>query len=84
MYHDQGLVGFKALSFDSGVNYTAGLPVVRTSPDHGPAYDIAGKNVASVDSFRNSLYMARDIVKSRRRNKDVKKQVAAVEINETD
>ena len=65
MYHDQGLVPFKSLSFGHGVNYTAGLPVVRTSPDHGTAYDIAGKNIASEESFRTAIFMALDIVKSR-------------------
>jgi 4-hydroxythreonine-4-phosphate dehydrogenase len=65
MYHDQGLIPFKALSFTSGVNFTAGLPVVRTSPDHGVAYDIAGKGVAKEDSFREAIYMAIDILKNR-------------------
>lgn len=66
MYHDQGLIPFKAISFNSGVNFTAGLPVVRTSPDHGTAYDIAGKNVASEESFRKAIYMAIDIYKARK------------------
>ncbi len=65
MYHDQGLIPFKALSFTSGVNFTAGLPVVRTSPDHGTAYDIAGKGIASEDSFREAIYTAIDILKNR-------------------
>lgn len=65
MYHDQGLVGFKALSFGAGVNYTAGLSKVRTSPDHGTAYDLAGKNEASPDSFRSALFMAIDILGNR-------------------
>lgn len=65
MYHDQGLVPFKTLCFDTGVNYTAGLPIVRTSPDHGTAYDLAGKNQASESSFRNALYLACDIYKNR-------------------
>jgi 4-hydroxythreonine-4-phosphate dehydrogenase len=64
MYHDQGLAPFKALSPD-GVNFTAGLSVVRTSPDHGTAFDIAGKGVASPDSMRNAIYMAIDIFRSR-------------------
>lgn len=63
MYHDQGLTPFKALNFDSGVNFTAGLPIIRTSPDHGTAYDIAGKNIASEDSFRHALFLACDVVK---------------------
>ncbi|MFI3283128.1 MAG: 4-hydroxythreonine-4-phosphate dehydrogenase PdxA [Rikenellaceae bacterium] len=66
MYHDQGLIPFKALSPD-GVNFTAGLTAVRTSPDHGVAYDIAGKGVADPGSMRMALYMAIDIVESRRR-----------------
>lgn len=61
MYHDQGLTGFKSISFDEGVNFTAGLPIVRTSPDHGTAYDIAGKDKASPNSFRNAYYLALDI-----------------------
>lgn len=65
MYHDQGLVGFKTLSFESGVNFTAGLPFVRTSPDHGTAYNITGQNKASADSFREALFLAIDIVKNR-------------------
>ncbi|MEO5570693.1 MAG: 4-hydroxythreonine-4-phosphate dehydrogenase PdxA [Bacteroidia bacterium] len=66
MYHDQGLVPFKTLSFTSGVNFTAGLPVVRTSPDHGVAYDIAGKNIASESSFREAIYVACDIFNKRK------------------
>jgi hypothetical protein len=65
MYHDQGLVAFKSLSFESGVNFTAGLPFVRTSPDHGTAYNITGQNKASADSFREALFMAMEIVSKR-------------------
>lgn len=65
MYHDQGLVAFKALSFGEGVNYTAGLSAVRTSPDHGTAFDIAGQNLADPSSFRKALYMAIDIARNR-------------------
>ncbi len=65
MYHDQGLAPFKALSFSGGVNFTAGLKFVRTSPDHGTAYDIAGKNVANESSFREALYMSIDIFRTR-------------------
>ncbi len=65
MYHDQGLVGFKSLSFGEGVNYTAGLAAVRTSPDHGTAYDIAGKGEAEETSFIKALYLAADIVRNR-------------------
>ncbi len=65
MYHDQGLIPFKTLAFEQGVNFTAGLPIVRTSPDHGTAYDLAGKNLASESSFRNAVYTALDIIKQR-------------------
>jgi 4-hydroxythreonine-4-phosphate dehydrogenase len=61
MYHDQGLTAFKALAFDEGVNFTAGLPIVRTSPDHGTAYDIVGQDKASGDSMRNAIYLAIDV-----------------------
>ncbi len=64
MYHDQGLIPFKTLS-PEGVNFTAGLSKVRTSPDHGVAYDIAGKGIADVDSMRNAIYMAVDVIRSR-------------------
>ncbi len=70
MYHDQGLIPFKALSFNNGVNFTTGLPIVRTSPDHGTAYDIAGKNKADAGSFRKALYMAIDIYRSRKTYKE--------------
>ncbi|MBK0380297.1 4-hydroxythreonine-4-phosphate dehydrogenase PdxA [Mucilaginibacter segetis] len=66
MYHDQGLIPFKHIAFESGVNYTAGLSFVRTSPDHGTAYDIAGKNMASEISFREALFTAVHIIKHRR------------------
>ena len=66
MYHDQGLIPFKTIAFDNGVNYTAGLPVVRTSPDHGTAYSIAGKNLADEGSMRQAIYLACDIIKHRR------------------
>ncbi len=65
MYHDQGLAPFKALTPD-GVNFTAGLDIVRTSPDHGTAFDIAGKNLANPDSMRNAIYMAADIFRRRK------------------
>ncbi|MDD2196472.1 MAG: 4-hydroxythreonine-4-phosphate dehydrogenase PdxA [Bacteroidales bacterium] len=65
MYHDQGLIPFKALSFESGVNFTAGLPIVRTSPAHGTAYGITGQGEASETSFRNALFLALDIFKNR-------------------
>jgi 4-hydroxythreonine-4-phosphate dehydrogenase len=66
MYHDQGLIPFKTLAFEDGVNYTCGLPFVRTSPDHGTAYKIAGKNMADETSFREALFTACDIVKNRK------------------
>ena len=65
MYHDQGLVPFKTIAMDTGVNFTAGLPIVRTSPAHGTAYDIAGKDEASDESFRQALYLAVDIYRNR-------------------
>jgi len=71
MYHDQGLAPFKALTAGQGVNFTAGLPVIRTSPAHGTAYDIAGKGVASCDSFRNALYMACDTYRNRTTYKEL-------------
>jgi 4-hydroxythreonine-4-phosphate dehydrogenase len=71
MYHDQGLTGFKAITFDEGVNFTAGLPIVRTSPDHGTAFDIAGKGIASCQSMRNALYLAVDIYKQRKFIKEI-------------
>jgi 4-hydroxythreonine-4-phosphate dehydrogenase len=71
MYHDQGLVPFKTLSFGSGVNFTAGLNIVRTSPDHGTAYDIAGKDEASSDSLRSAIFTGLDIVKNRAAYKEM-------------
>ncbi|WP_366185365.1 4-hydroxythreonine-4-phosphate dehydrogenase PdxA [Flavobacterium ovatum] len=64
-YHDQGLIPFKTLSFGKGVNYTAGLNKIRTSPDHGTAYDIAGKGLADFNSFKEAVYLAIDIYRSR-------------------
>lgn len=65
MYHDQGLIPFKTMEFETGVNFTAGLPIVRTSPDHGTAYDIASKNEANASSMREAVYLAYDICKNR-------------------
>lgn len=65
MYHDQGLIPFKSLALGEGVNYTAGLPAVRTSPDHGTAFDIAGKNKADESSFRSALFCCVDIIRNR-------------------
>jgi 4-hydroxythreonine-4-phosphate dehydrogenase len=64
-YHDQGLIPFKTLSFGSGVNYTAGLNKIRTSPDHGTAYEIAGKGIADYTSFKEAIYLAIDVYHSR-------------------
>ncbi len=65
MYHDQGLVAFKTLAEGGGVNYTAGLPVIRTSPDHGTAFDIAGKNIAEPESFREAVFQCLDLLRQR-------------------
>jgi 4-hydroxythreonine-4-phosphate dehydrogenase len=65
MYHDQGLVAFKTIAQGEGVNYTAGLPIIRTSPDHGTAFDIAGKNQADPNSFREAVYQCIDIIRQR-------------------
>ena len=65
MYHDQGLTPFKALAFEEGVNYTAGLPIVRTSPDHGTAYEMAGRDMADPRSMISAIYAAIDIYKRR-------------------
>ena len=67
-YHDQGLIPFKTLTFGKGVNFTAGLDIVRTSPDHGTAYDISGKNIANYDSFKSAIFTAIEIVKNREKN----------------
>ena len=69
IYHDQGLVPFKLLSFGEGVNFTAGLDYVRTSPDHGTAFDIAGKNLAKINSFKEALFKSRVIYLNRNKNK---------------
>ena len=73
MYHDQGLVPFKSLSFGNGVNFTAGLPIVRTSPDHGTGFDIAGKGIASESSFSAALYLAVDVFRKREMYKEITK-----------
>ncbi|MBQ0136513.1 MAG: 4-hydroxythreonine-4-phosphate dehydrogenase PdxA, partial [Bacteroidales bacterium] len=72
MYHDQGLIPFKSLDM-SGVNFTAGLPIVRTSPDHGTAYDVAGKNEASALSFNHALFMAIDVINNRAMTAEINK-----------
>ncbi|XOV65915.1 MAG: 4-hydroxythreonine-4-phosphate dehydrogenase PdxA [Fluviicola sp.] len=71
MFHDQGLSAFKAIAFDEGVNFTAGLPVVRTSPDHGTAFDIAGKDLASGASMRHAIYLAMDVYRNHQLEKEI-------------
>lgn len=71
MYHDQGLAPFKAMSFGRGVNFTAGLPIVRTSPDHGTGLDIAGKSIASASSLRSAIFLAIDVRKNRKNHKEI-------------
>lgn len=87
MYHDQGLIPFKYIAFDTGVNYTAGLPVIRTSPDHGTAFDIAGKGIANEESFRNAVYLACDLVRTRKNYKQATAnplKVSTVNANQRD
>ncbi len=89
MYHDQGLIPFKSLAIGEGVNYTAGLQVVRTSPDHGTAFDIAGKGLADASSFREAIFAAIDIVHARAERADqtknpMKKITAAMLRNAVD
>lgn len=74
MYHDQGLAPFKTLAMEGGVNFTAGLPFVRTSPDHGTGYDIAGKGLASPDSMRSAVYTAIDICNHRMRYDEARRR----------
>ena len=82
MYHDQGLIAFKTIAFQSGVNYTAGLSIVRTSPAHGTAYDIAGKNVSSPESFLNAIYLGIDICKNRMMHQELTKNPLKTEDQE--
>ena len=82
MYHDQGLVPFKTIAFHTGFNFTAGLPIVRTSPDHGTAYDIAGKDEASPQSMLAALYAASDLYQSRIQYKELQKNKLRVTISE--
>jgi 4-hydroxythreonine-4-phosphate dehydrogenase len=79
-YHDQGLIPFKTLSFGSGVNYTAGLSKVRTSPDHGTAYDIAGKNIADFTSFKEAVFKAILIFKNRKEYREITKSPLKVSV----
>ena len=71
MYHDQGLTPFKALAFATGVNYTAGLSIIRTSPDHGTAFEISGQNLADEQSFLSAIYLAIDVYNNRKLNKEL-------------
>lgn len=73
MYHDQGLAPFKALATDTGINFTAGLPFIRTSPDHGTGYDIAGRGEASAESMRAAIYSAIDICRNRRADDEARR-----------
>lgn len=83
MYHDQGLIPFKTLVSDAGVNYTAGLPIIRTSPAHGTAFEIAGRNQSHAGSFRQALYMACDIYKNRQMFEEITKDpLPEIDLNE--
>ena len=89
LYHDQGLIPFKSLAKGEGVNYTAGLNVVRTSPDHGTAFDIAGKGIADESSFREAIFKCIDIINQRAEYEDqiknpLKKMSSAVVANAVD
>jgi 4-hydroxythreonine-4-phosphate dehydrogenase len=89
MYHDQGLIPFKSLAIGEGFNYTAGLPVVRTSPDHGTAFDIAGKNQADMTSFATAVFECIDIINRRKeyeenRKNPLKKVTPAILANAED
>lgn len=83
MYHDQGLIPFKTIAGEDGVNFTAGLPIVRTSPAHGTAYDLAGKNLASEHSFRQAIYMACDIYERRKLNRQLSANTLQISEKET-
>ncbi|WP_128544468.1 4-hydroxythreonine-4-phosphate dehydrogenase PdxA [Larkinella soli] len=74
MYHDQGLIPFKTIAFDEGVNFTAGMPVVRTSPDHGTAYDIAGKNQADETSMLHAIFLACDVARYRKEMAEIEQE----------
>ena len=89
LYHDQGLIPFKSLAFGEGVNFTAGLEGVRTSPDHGTAFDIAGKGLADESSFREAIFQCVDIVNMRKeiseqRQNPLKRRSAVVFRNAVD
>lgn len=78
MYHDQGLIPFKTLAFDNGVNFTAGLNFVRTSPDHGTAYEIAGKQIADPSSFKEAIFLAIDVYKNRQLHAEISANPLAI------
>lgn len=82
MYHDQGLTPFKALSFEQGVNYTAGLPVVRTSPDHGTAYEMAGRDLADPHSMRAAIFTAMDVYNNRLDYDDLQENKLQIEVSD--
>lgn len=82
-YHDQGLIPFKTLAFGSGVNFTAGLDKIRTSPDHGTAYDIAGEGVADYNSFKEAVFLALDIYKTRSEYQELTKNVLKISPKDT-
>ena len=82
MYHDQGLVPFKTIAFHSGYNFTAGLPIIRTSPDHGTAYNLAGTGKASPESMMSALYAASDLFRSRNQYKELQKNKLKVIVPE--
>ena len=84
MYHDQGLTPFKALAFEEGVNYTAGLPVVRTSPDHGTAYEMAGRDMADPRSMMSAIYTAIDIFNRREEYDDLVENRMTIEMPDTE
>ena len=81
MYHDQGMLPFKTFAFDNGVNFTAGLPIIRTSPAHGTAFDIAGKNIASPESFREAIFLAIELHKNRKLYTELTKSALPVKEN---
>lgn len=79
MYHDQGLLPFKTLAAGEGVNYTAGLQIVRTSPAHGTAYDLVGKNLSNEESFRQAIYLALDVERNRRMQRELEQNKLDIE-----
>ncbi len=84
MYHDQGLTPFKAIAFEDGVNFTAGLPVVRTSPDHGTAYDMAGRDLADPRSMKSAIYMAMDIFRRRQEYDELQENKMRIKMPDTE